>query len=145
MTMHLLSIQVGKPARYESDAGPWRTAIFKHQVAEPVRVHALGLEGDAVADTRHHGGPHQALLMYSADHYPRWQAEWGGELLPGGAFGENLTVVGIDESTACVGDRYEIGDVLLEVTKPRSPCTTLAWRHGRLDLVQIVERNHRSG
>lgn len=140
----LRSIQVGQPERFESDHGPWRTAIRKTAVAS---AHAgpLGLEGDAVADRRHHGGPHQAVLLYCAEHYPRWQAEWGGELLPGGAFGENLTVSGFDEATMCIGDRLEVGDVLLEVSKPRTPCRTLAWRHDRPGLVQEIQRNHRSG
>ena len=70
----------------------------------------LGLQGDAVADTRSHGGPDQALLMYADSHYPLWRAEWGREDVGPGAFGENLTVEGMTEDDACIGDVLEIGD-----------------------------------
>jgi MOSC domain-containing protein YiiM len=83
--------------------------------------------------------------MYSAAHYPKWRAEWGRKDLGPGGFGENLTVSGLDEDIACLGDIYRIGDVKVEVSSPRSPCQTLARRHGIPDLVRVITQNHRSG
>lgn len=148
--MRLASIQVGQPrtagdpAASDPLARPFTSAIWKSPVTGPVALGALGLEGDAVADRKHHGGPWRAVLMYSADHYPRWQAEWG-RAVAHGAFGENLTVSGLDEATACLGDRYRIGAVEVVVTSPRTPCHVLARRHGIKDLVATVKANHRHG
>ena len=41
------------------------TGIFKQPVFEPVAVTLTGLAGDVVADTRHHGGPDQALAAWA--------------------------------------------------------------------------------
>jgi MOSC domain-containing protein YiiM len=149
--MRLLSVQTGRPTRVgKPGAGDpmereFTSAIWKVPVAGPTRVTRLGLEGDAVADTRVHGGADQALLMYDGDHYPRWRAEWGVAELGAGGFGENLTVTGLSEETVCVGDVLEIGPVRLQVTATRQPCATLARRHQRRDLVREVYETGRSG
>lgn len=102
-----------------------RTAIDKRPVAGPVDVGALGLAGDEVGDTRHHGGPDQAVYLYFTDDLAHWEAELGRDVRPG-EFGENLTVSGCSSADLVVGDRLRIGDVLLEVTAPRIPCSTFA-------------------
>ena len=104
-----------------------------------------GLTGDQVVDTKHQGGPHRALLMYSAEHYPKWRAEWGRKDVGPGGFGENLSVSGLTETQVCIGDRYHVGEVEIEVTAPREPCATLARRWGVPDMVSIVRANQRSG
>lgn len=121
------------------------SAIWKEPVTGPIRIGSLGLEGDAVANRKVHGGPDQAVLMYSVSHYPEWRSEWGRDNLMPGAFGENLSVEGLAEDTACLGDIYQIGGARLEVTKPREPCSTLARRHQVPDMIAIVRANGRSG
>jgi MOSC domain-containing protein YiiM len=149
--MRLLSIQIGTPRTVGTPHAPdpmdraFTSAIWKAPVGGPIRTNRLGLEGDSVADTRSHGGPDQAVLMYSASHYPVWRAEWRRDDLGPGAFGENLTVEGLTEDTACLGDVYDIGDARFEVTKPREPCSTLARRHKVADMIAIVRANGRSG
>lgn len=148
--MRLVSILVGTPRTVGTPGAEDRmeraftSAIWKSPVPGPVRAGALGLEGDAVHDTECHGGFDQAVLMYSADHYPRWEAELGHRVEPG-AFGENLLVEGLDEDTVCIGDLYRIGPVRVQVTHPRTPCSTLARRHRIPDMIAIVRRNSRSG
>lgn len=147
----ITSIQVGTPRTYSvHPAGnplecPWTTAIEKTRVTGPVWAGALGLTGDGVHDTSCHGGPWQAILMYSAEHYPKWNVELGRSDMGPGMFGENLTVTGLDESTVCVGDRLRIGEVDVEVTIPRGPCNTLAQWLGEKDIIRLVLGNHRSG
>jgi MOSC domain-containing protein YiiM len=151
MPQHVLeSINVGQPRTEAQGAGreaqaPMTSAIWKEPVTGPVWVDINGLHGDRVADTTVHGGPWRAVLMYSSDHFPRWRQEWNRRDVAAGAFGENLTVRGVQESTACLGDRFEIGEALIEVTSPRGPCWKLARRHGVPDLVAIVKANHRHG
>jgi MOSC domain-containing protein YiiM len=149
--MRVESIQVGlprtagSPGHADPMARPYTSAIWKEPVTGPVWLDFLGLRGDGQADRKHHGGPWRAVLMYSADHYPRWRAEWGRPDVGPGAFGENLTVEGLDEYTACLGDQYGFGEALLEVTSPRTPCHVLARRHGIKDLAVTVRANHRHG
>jgi MOSC domain-containing protein YiiM len=121
------------------------SAIWKEPVAGPIELGTLGLEGDRVANSRVHGGPDQALLMYAAAHYPVWRTEWGKDDLGFGAFGENLTVSGLTEETACIGDVLDIGGTQLQVSQPRQPCATLARRHQVPDMIKLVQRNGRSG
>lgn len=150
--MRLESVQVGLPKAMpagvpgtEPQPRLLTTAIWKEPVAGPAAVTLEGVQGDAQADRKHHGGPWRAVLMYPAGHYARWREEWGRrDVVPGG-FGENLTVSGLDEFSACLGDVYRIGSVRLEVTSPRTPCHVVARRHGIKDLVATIRANHRHG
>jgi MOSC domain-containing protein YiiM len=103
-----------------------RTGIHKQPVSAPIAVTTLGLEGDRVGNTTHHGGPDQAVYLYSAEDYAWWRTQLGSPCSPG-LFGDNLT---IDRwwPDPRIGDRLTIGDVTLELTAPRIPCNTLATR-----------------
>jgi len=144
MSSNLVAIQIGQPQTYTDEQGSWETAFFKSPVIEPIFLGSLGLDGDAVANTKHHGGLEQAVLLYSAEHYPRWQTELG-QAFPHGAFAENLTISGMDEYAVCIGDIYQIGEVRLEVTKPRTPCWKIARRWGIPDLTKRVTQTNRTG
>lgn len=114
------TVSIGMPQeRAWADTG--RTAIHKHVAAGPVEVHRLGLEGDQVADTVHHGGPDQAVYAFSRSELDWWEGELG-EPVADGQFGENLTVVGMDVDDAEIGERWRIGTTLLEVAYVRIPC-----------------------
>ena len=149
--LKLLSIQVGTPTEYGSDgaADPhdqrWLTSFFKQPVSGPIRVLTDRIEGNEQADCRFHGDVDKALLAYSADHYPLWQDELTLPDMTGGGFGENLTITGQTEQTVCIGDRYSINDVILEVTQPRQPCWKLARRWRLPDLPKRVIRHSRTG
>ncbi len=144
MKTKLVSIQIGQPKEYADDQGTWETAFFKEPVMGQIYLGERSLAGDAVANTKHHGGPEQAVLMYGADHYSLWQTELGREF-PFGAFAENLTVSGLDENTVCIGDIFQIGAVKLQVTKPRIPCWKIARRWGTPDLTKRVSQTSRTG
>ncbi|MBF6332610.1 MOSC domain-containing protein [Nocardia transvalensis] len=100
-----------------------RTAIDKRPVPDRVRVRALGLEGDHVCNTKDHGGVHQAVYAYAEEDARRWGAELARELPPGW-FGENLRIRGLPVSDLVIGERWSVGDTLLEVSAPRVPCAT---------------------
>ncbi|MCM6772970.1 MOSC domain-containing protein [Nocardia sp. CDC159] len=100
-----------------------RTAIDKRPMPGRVGVRALGLDGDHVCNTRDHGGIHQAVYAYADEDARRWGAELGRELAYGW-FGENLRISGLPVSDAVFGERWSIGDTLLEVSAPRVPCAT---------------------
>jgi len=154
--MRLASIQVGKPRALAVPAGaergplfrsdkPWRTGYGKSPVAGRVRLGRENLEGDGQADKRFHGGPDMALLAYAASHYPRWRSELSMPELPFGAFAENLTVEGVDEQSACLGDVWQLGDVQLQIAQPRKPCINIAKYWNRDDLLERVVSTGRFG
>ena len=150
MSARLLSIQVALPAEHGTPGAakamerPWTTAFFKEPVAGPVWLGATNLDGDRQADPKHHGGPDRAVMAYSAAHYPGWRAELYLQL-PHGAFGENFTVGGMDEATVCLGDAYEVGGAVVQVTQPRIPCWKIARRWQVKDLSARVQRSGRTG
>ncbi len=137
--MELVSIQVGAPeAHIAPDGEKWQSGIFKQPVKGAVMLRQLNLDGDGQADLKNHGGLHRAVLAYSADHYPRWREELAMPNLPFGAFGENFTISGQDETTVCIGDIYAIGEAVVQVAQPRLPCRKLNLRWGRDDILQRV-------
>lgn len=134
--MRLRAINIGMPRTIDIGAGPESTAIFKTTVDGPIQVTGDGLVGDAVGDTKHHGGPDQALYVYFGADYAHWERLLDRQLEPG-VFGDNLTIGGSDarsntisSNELWVGDRLAVGPVTLEVTAPRIPCGTFARRMG---------------
>lgn len=128
-TVHLTSVNCSLPRTIDIGGRPVTTGIAKEPVEGPVAVTADGLVGDGVGNTKDHGGPDQAVYLYSLSDY-RWWAEHDGLEPHPGLFGENLTVDELATAAVEVGDRLQIGEVELEVTAPRIPCATLAGRVG---------------
>lgn len=105
-----------------------RTAIDKRPLTSAVRVGPLGLAGDRQMASSH-GGPDKAVYAYAREDADYWAAELGRDVPPG-LFGENLSLVGVDVSGALLGERWMVGDVVLEVRMPRTPCPNLSLRVG---------------
>lgn len=124
--MQVLSINCAMPDVVEINGKPVMTGIYKQPVDGPVKVGELTIAGDDQADKRVHGGPDQAVYCYSAKHYPHWQSYLQTGALAYGTFGENLILSDMDEADICIGDILQIGQVQLQVTKPRIPCFKLA-------------------
>ncbi|GAA4847859.1 MOSC domain-containing protein [Kitasatospora terrestris] len=132
---HILSVNLAHPRPNPAKPAVGSTGIDKRPTAGPVEVRApgpkgtglhSGLVGDAIFDTRNHGGDDQAVYAYARESLDEWERELGREL-PGGCFGENLTTVGLDVDGALIGERWRIGDrLVLQVTCPRIPCSTFA-------------------
>lgn len=102
-----------------------RTGIDKRPVAGRVEVGVLGVAEDEIADLAHHGGADQAVYAFAREDYAFWEAELGRSLAAG-RFGENLTTVGADVQNARIGERWRVGEVLLELTGVRIPCSVFA-------------------
>ncbi|WP_084514693.1 MOSC domain-containing protein [Nocardia acidivorans] len=121
-----------------------RTAIDKRPVPHRVPVRALGLDGDHVCDTDHHGGVHQAVYAYAEEDARGWTAELNRELPPGW-FGENLRITGLPVSDAVLGARWAIGDTVLEVSAPRVPCATFQHWSGEQQWVKRFTAQSNTG
>jgi MOSC domain-containing protein YiiM len=118
------------------------TGIYKEPVAGRIMLRRFNLDGDQQADLTVHGGRDKAVYVYPSEHYSVWRTELPGTDLPYGIFGENFTTEGLDESSVYIGDRFTIGDAVVEVTQPRLPCYKLGIRFGRPDM---PKRFHASG
>lgn len=147
----LASIQVGLPQSYGHEGAddpmdrPWQSGFFKQPVEEPRWLGKANLVGDGQADLVNHGGDDKAVLCYAASHYPDWRDELGRPDLPYGAFGENFTIEGLTERSVCLGDTFQLGDAVIQVSQPRQPCWKLAWRWRLKELTALVERSGRTG
>ena len=119
----VISLNRGQISDLVIGGKPDRSAIDKRPVAGPVHVHALGLDGDEQGDEVNHGGVDQALYAYAREDLDWWTERLGREL-PNGVFGENVTTAGIDISAALIGETWQLGAVVVQVTSPRIPCVT---------------------
>ena len=88
------------------------------------KITEVGLEGDSHAHPQIHGGPIQAILIITDEGIEELKAE-GFALYPG-ALGENITTQGLDRHQVRAGQRYRVGESILEITKIRRPCDTLS-------------------
>jgi MOSC domain-containing protein YiiM len=122
-TARVISLNRGQIADLVVGGKPDRSAIDKRPVPGPADLGPLGLEGDEQADKKHHGGADQALYAYSRDDLDWWTEQLSREL-PNGIFGENVTTAGIDISAALIGETWQLGAAIVQVTAARIPCVT---------------------
>src|SRR5499433_3028222 len=121
----VLSVNVGTARTFEFNGRQVRSAIWKSPVVGRIAVQGVNLVGDDQADRGAHGGPDKVVYAYAVED-TRWWQEQIGRSLGYGEFGENLTTEGIEVNGAFVGERWQIGTTVLEVSEPRIPC----WRLG---------------
>lgn len=147
----VISLQVGLPQTVGSDECPdpmdqaWTTGFFKKPTSGLVWLGKTNLDGDGQADLDNHGGPDKAVNVYPIEHYPYWIQALTLPELPVGAFGENFTTEGLVESNLCIGDVFEVGESLVQVSQPRQPCWKLARRWRVNDLALRVQETGRTG
>ncbi|MCB1877936.1 MAG: MOSC domain-containing protein [Chromatiales bacterium] len=122
------SVNVGGPGELDCGGRVVLSALRKSPVSGPVAVGRLGLSGDDQVDRKHHGGEGKAVYVFAWENYAYWGQELAHDLSVPGLFGENLTTEGLSETQVRPGDRLNFGDLVLEVTQPRTPCYKLVTR-----------------
>ena len=125
----VLSVNVGGIRPFERHGRPVTSAIWKAPAGGRVRARGVNLEGDDQADRNAHGGLDKAVYAYAIEDTRWWEAQLGRSL-EYGQFGENLTTRGVDLNQALVGEQWEVGSVLFEVSEPRVPCWKLGVKMG---------------
>lgn len=121
-----------------------RSGIDKRPVDGPRMLAGDAVEGDAVINTVHHGGPWQAVYAYAREDADWWERHLQIPIA-NGRFGENLTTAGLDISGALIGERWQIGEAVVQVTLPRIPCRVFARFWGRPDLIATFTTARRPG
>jgi MOSC domain-containing protein YiiM len=151
-TIEILSVNIGRPRVLVVHNGrPIHSSIARQPVdADTLLLTSTALEGDQSTDTRvfhgHqvHGGPEKAVYAYPSEHFPLWEAELGQTFGPA-PFGENLTIRGITEDEAHIGDVWRWGEATLQISMPRGPCYKLDIHRGVPELKARMQANGRSG
>jgi len=141
----VVSVNAGMPRTVEWYGRQVSTAIWKAPVDGPIELGAERLAGDDSADLRVHGGPDKAVYAYSVEDYRWWAEVTPGTEFPPALFGENLTTEGIELAEAVLGERWQIGSTVLEVSQPRFPCFKLGIRMGDAAFVDRFDEARRSG
>jgi ferredoxin-NADP reductase/MOSC domain-containing protein YiiM len=141
----LVSLNVGLPRDVVWEGKTVRTAIWKEPVRGPRMVRTINIDGDDQADRAGHGGEHRAVFVYQLDSYRYWEEQLGRHDFSHGQFGENFTVDGLADDEVCVGDRYEIGEAIFEVTQPRVTCFRVGLRMREPRMPSLLVAHHRPG
>jgi len=141
----LLSVNVGLPRDIEWKGRTVHTAVWKSPVHGRCRVRRLNLDGDAQGDLAGHGGEQRAIFVYQIDSYRYWQDQLKRNDFIDGQFGENFTIEGLPDDVVCIGDRYQIGSALFEITQPRVTCYRVGIRMNEPRMPALLTSSGRPG
>jgi len=141
----LLSVNVGLPRDITWKGRTVHTAVWKNPVTGRCRVGRLNLEGDGQGDLAGHGGEHRAVFVYQIDSYRYWQDQLKRNDFVYGQFGENFTIEGLADDAVCIGDRFQIGTALFEVTQPRVTCFRVGIRMNEPRMASLLTSSGRPG
>ncbi|NRR23375.1 MOSC domain-containing protein [Brevibacillus sp. MS2.2] len=144
MNIEMISLNVGKPKQVQYQNKEVSTGIYKTPATKSLYLSFLNFEGDGQADLVHHGGKEKAVCVYPYEHYPFWEAELQRKLAIG-AFGENLTIRGLVETDVCIGDTFQLGEAIVQVSQPRQPCYKLSVRYGVPEMLVKVQETGYTG
>jgi ferredoxin-NADP reductase/MOSC domain-containing protein YiiM len=141
----LLSVNVGLPRDVAWRGRTVHTGVWKNPVTGRCRVSRLNLEGDGQGDLAGHGGEHRAVFVYQIESYRYWQQQLQRADFVNGQFGENFTVEALPDDVVCIGDRYQIGSALFEVTQPRVTCYRVGIRMNEPRMAALLTSSGRPG
>ena len=141
----LVSVNVGVPKDVSWQGRTVFTGVFKDPVAGPRRVSKLNVDGDGQGDLAGHGGEQRAVFVYQIESYRYWERELARDDFVYGQFGENFTVEGLSDDEVCIGDRYQIGTAVFEVTQPRVTCFRVGMRMNDPRIPALLVSHHRPG
>ena len=141
----LLSVNVGLPRDIEWSGRTVHTGIWKNPVRGRCRVGRLNLDGDGQGDLGGHGGEQRAAFVYQIESYRYWQEQLKRTDFVHGQFGENFTIEGLPDDAVCIGDSYQIGGALFEVTQPRVTCYRVGIRMNEPRMPALLTSSGRPG
>ena len=141
----LVSVNVGLPRDIEWKGRTVHTGIWKDPVRGRCRAGRLNLDGDGQGDLAGHGGEQRAVFVYQIESYRYWQERLKRTDFIYGQFGENFTIEGLPDDAVCIGDRYQIGSALFEVTQPRVTCYRVGIRMNEPRMPALLTSSVRPG
>src|SRR5246127_2154512 len=145
MRGQLLAVNVGLPREVEWKGRIVRSAIWKTPVEDRCGVRRLNLDGDGQADLAGHGGENRAVFVYQIESYRYWQEQLNRSDFIHGQFGENFTIEGVPDDVVCIGDRFQIGSAIFEVSQPRVTCYRVGIRMDEPRMPALLTGSGRPG
>jgi ferredoxin-NADP reductase/MOSC domain-containing protein YiiM len=138
-------VNVGLPRDIEWRGRTVHTGIWKNPMAGRCRVGRLNLDGDGQGDLAGHGGEQRAVFVYQMESYRYWQEQLKRTNFVHGQFGENFTIEGFEDDAVCIGDRYQIGSAVFEVSQPRVTCYRVGIRMDEPRMAALLTSTGRPG
>jgi len=138
-------VNVGLPRDIQWKGRTVHTGIWKDPVRGRCRAHRLNLDGDGQGDLAGHGGEQRAVFVYQIESYRYWQEQLNRTDFVHGQFGDNFTIEGLPDDAVCIGDRYQIGSALFEVTQPRVTCYRVGIRMNEPRMPALLTSSGRPG
>ena len=145
MMTRLLSVNVALPRDIEWKGRTVHTGIWKDPVHGRCKVRRLNLDGDGQGDLAGHGGEQRAVFVYQIESYLYWQKQLKRADFVPGQFSENFTIEGLPDDAVCIGDRYQIGSAVFEVTQPRTTCYRVGIRMNEPRMPALLTSGGRPG
>jgi MOSC domain-containing protein YiiM len=123
------------------------SGIFKRPIVGRITVTKLGLVGDEHCDRQVHGGPEKAVHQFAEESYAKLALQYPtlATQLISGSIGENISAGVLTEDNVHLGDVYRIGNTVLQVSQPRSPCWKINERYGVEDMSMFIAEQHITG
>ncbi|WP_010676762.1 MOSC domain-containing protein [Bacillus timonensis] len=137
MTIEMKNFSIGLPKKMTYGKNEEVITGIRKQAVEEAFLTKDGFRGDGVADLKHHGGPDRAVCIYPYEHYSLWQNEFLVQL-PLPTFGENLTLTNMEEKDVCIGDVFQVGEAVMQITQGRIPCSTITKRTNNPYLLKMM-------
>ncbi|MED1602803.1 MOSC domain-containing protein [Alkalihalophilus marmarensis] len=144
MSTTIHAIHIGQPREVAHGKQLIKTSIFKEPTDKRVEIHSLGIKGDTQSDLVNHGGVDKALCAYSYDRYSFWEGKLD-QPIGYSAFGENITLYGWLEEEVHIGDVFELGSAVVQISQPRHPCYKLGIKHQQPKMPLWVKETGYSG
>lgn len=134
--MKIQSVNIAKKREITLNGKTRFTGIYKNPVETSVFLGKEDVKNDDVVDRKHHGGENMAVYAFGKNNYPFFEKLYPNLNFENGMFGENLTIDNLNETKIKIGDTYQIGSAIIQVSQPRLPCSTLGYRFGSQKIVK---------
>ena len=126
--MKIVSTNIGNKVSFDWSGKTVETGIFKKPVNVPILLGHTDVANDTVCDRENHGGIDKACYFYGANHYSFWKEKYPNLKFEFGMFGENITLDNIDETIIRIGNIYQVGNAIVQISEPRIPCFKLGYK-----------------
>ena len=143
--MRVLSINVSEPKTVSYKGKNVITGIYKKPRQGSFLLRETNIDGDKQVDLKNHGGLDKAVYAFPYEHYAFYHEHLRQGSYEYGEFGENLTTEGLVESSVHIGDQFQIGTSIIEVSQPRAPCFKLAMKMGTPKVVRLMLDSGKTG
>ena len=138
--MKIISTNLAEPKTFIWNGKEEKTGIYKKPTGNPIFLTKNDVINDEISNRLNHGGYYKACYVFSAEQYPYWKNLYPNLDWSWGMFGENLTLSDFDECKVFLGDIYQVGEALVQVSQYREPCYKLGHKFGTQKVIkQFIE------